>query len=592
MRSICWLHISDIHMRVIDAWSHDVVLKAMCEDMVRRRGHGVSPDFILATGDLAFSGKMEEYKLVESFFDALSTASGVPKERIFCIPGNHDIDRNRQKMCFVGARQFAQSQNEIDHLLSSPEDMETLLRREDSYRKFQSSYLEGQSKEWTEDGLGYVSIVSIDYIRLAIIGLDSSWLAEGGLSDTGKLLIGERQVINALKIAERNDPHIIISMAHHPFQLLQDFDRRPVQNRIERMCHFFQYGHFHEPEVRTAGLKASGCLMLSVGAAFETRQSINTYSIVSLDLMYGKRIITTIQFQPAKGEFGPESSEEYPIEIEPSGACNVYELAEAITAYDRALSPLAHYLAALLLDQKTDMLIVGQGKYAFGSYAVVKEQPESTLKNATMKFMPFKNVLRVYYKRLPLSDILNRFGDAVARYGATLEEASKGNGELKSRLGALEQDARAIAKTIPQSAFSHTVMLLKDIAADQDWTQLRVQSERHLDSTDAELASKAKRFLALALSHSGEAAERARSISLYQSIVEEENAELSDVAILATLLIGTRRYEEAKHAVLGGIAKFPDRGAAFSEIGQRIVEATEDREFRDQMAQAVKVRRK
>jgi hypothetical protein len=56
MRSICWLHISDIHMRVSDAWSQDIVLQAMCADIAEQCKEGTIPDFILATGDLAFSG--------------------------------------------------------------------------------------------------------------------------------------------------------------------------------------------------------------------------------------------------------------------------------------------------------------------------------------------------------------------------------------------------------------------------------------------------------------------------------------------------------------------------------------------------------
>jgi 3',5'-cyclic AMP phosphodiesterase CpdA len=178
MRPICWLHISDIHMRPRDAWSHDVVLKAMCEDITRRKKSGLTPDFILATGDLAFSGNVAEYKSVESFLDAISVASGVPKDRIFCIPGNHDIDRERQKMSFYGARHFAQSQNQIDSLLASREEMDTLIKRQSNYRTFQESYLKGQKREWTEDGLGYVSVASFDNIRLTIVGLDSAWLAE------------------------------------------------------------------------------------------------------------------------------------------------------------------------------------------------------------------------------------------------------------------------------------------------------------------------------------------------------------------------------------------------------------------------------
>lgn len=103
MRPICWLHVSDIHVRARDAWSQDVVLRAMCDDIARRRMGGLAVDFILATGDLAYSGKTEEYTIAAIFFDALGVAAGVPKERIFCIPGNHDIDRERQKLAFLGA---------------------------------------------------------------------------------------------------------------------------------------------------------------------------------------------------------------------------------------------------------------------------------------------------------------------------------------------------------------------------------------------------------------------------------------------------------------------------------------------------------
>ena len=42
MRRICWLHISDIHMRVRDAWSQDFVPKAMCEDIARLRTKGMA----------------------------------------------------------------------------------------------------------------------------------------------------------------------------------------------------------------------------------------------------------------------------------------------------------------------------------------------------------------------------------------------------------------------------------------------------------------------------------------------------------------------------------------------------------------------
>jgi hypothetical protein len=47
-------------MRVNKAWSQDVVLKAMCDDIAKQRNESATPDFVLATGDLAFSGNAKD----------------------------------------------------------------------------------------------------------------------------------------------------------------------------------------------------------------------------------------------------------------------------------------------------------------------------------------------------------------------------------------------------------------------------------------------------------------------------------------------------------------------------------------------------
>ena len=314
MRPICWLHISDIHLRLDNEWPQDVVLNAMCGNIEKQRSEGIAADFILVTGDIAFSGRSEEYKLAASFFDNLQTASGVAKERIFCIAGNHDIDRDRQKFCFRGARSELRSVGQVDAFLEGGENLETLLKRQQNYRQFQQSYFASQERTLTADGLGYVSRLEIDEIQLAIVGLDSAWLAEGGMDDHGKLFIGERQAINAIKLAQGGEvpPNIIVGMAHHPLHLLQDFDRQPVQNRIKEEFHFFHCGHLHEPEAHITGPGASGCLTLVAGASFETRQARNAYYIVKLDLLRAVRNMKSFQYNSTKGAFSFASIREVP----------------------------------------------------------------------------------------------------------------------------------------------------------------------------------------------------------------------------------------------------------------------------------------
>jgi 3',5'-cyclic AMP phosphodiesterase CpdA len=585
--SISWLHISDIHMCVRDAWSQDVVLRAMCDNISLQSKEGVTIDFILATGDLAFSGATEEYELTKPFFDALSKASGVGKERIFCIPGNHDINRTRQKLCFLGARQFFQSVNQVDSLLHPGEELETLLKRQENYRAFQSSYFTGQERIRTSDGLGYISTLTINDVRLAIVGLDSAWLAEGGEGDHGKLLIGERQVINALSLANDFEPHLVIAMAHHPLHVLKEFDRLPIQNRIEQGCHFFHCGHLHEPEARQVGHMRSSCLTLAAGASFETRLSQNSYSLVTLDLLQAQRTVTTIQYRPTSGAFTYTSSESYPIEIAQAGTCTVSELALAMKAYRPSLSMFAHYLSALLLEAKSEIPIPNQTEHFFGSFALLQTQPNSELKHKTTAFMAFRNLLRVHYKRIPLGDIFARYGEMVAGYGTMLEGMANLHPDLKARLTQMEREAGMLAATEPQQS-SYTIELFSQLAKEYEWSLLRDQAERHLDSPDRVVAIQAKRMLALSLAQSEEPVDKDTAIELYRSLIQEVDAAVSDFGNLATLFVDAGNIEEAKTTVFDGIRKFPTRaGDSFLAIGRRIVEMTGDRELRKQLEAAI-----
>ena len=525
MRPIYWLHISDIHLRACEAWSQDVVLEAMCDHITHQRTQGTVADFILATGDIAFSGKTDEYVLAASFFDAVSTAAGVPKERIFCIPGNHDIDRDRQKMCFQGARASLRNQNKVDELLAGGEDLETLLKRQEGYRHFHRSYFAGQDRSWTGDGLGYMSRLTIEDVRLAILGFDSAWMANGGLEDYGKLVIGERQVINAIGLAQKSgdSPHIIVGIAHHPFHLLQDFDRRPVQSRIERSCHFFHCGHLHEPEVRTTGHIGSGCLTVATGASFETRQSHNTYSIVALDLHRAVRTVTTVHYDPSTGAFLAGLAEDYPIDVLPTETCSVSELAHAIQKHGPALAPLCHYISALLLDQKSELPIPAQHGHTFGSFAVLQAQPDGNLKRKTAAFLAFRNTLRLLHKRLSLTDILMQHGVAVVEYGNALVELCNTQPALKARFAEYEQDAKTLASTEPQDSFTHTGALLMELAGAHEWVLLREQAQRHVDSPNPAIAMDAKRMLALCLANSHETADKSAAVELYRSLVDCNN---------------------------------------------------------------------
>jgi hypothetical protein len=220
--------------------------------------------------------------------------------------------------------------------------------------------------------------------------------------------------------------------------------------------------------------------------------------------------------------------------------------------------------------------------------AVLQAQPDTDLKSKTINFMVFKNVLRVFYKRIPLSEIFGRYGVAVEQYGNILEEICNSQPEFKARLAEREKESQMLGSGAPQEAFPNTVALLEQLATEHEWTLLREQAERRLSSPDKKIAILAKRMLAQSLAHSAESADKAAAAEHYRSLIKDGSADSVDAKNLAILLIDAEKFEEARGIVLDGIVRFPANTAdSFFQVGLKIVEATGDRKFRKRLETAM-----
>src|SRR5713101_2024250 len=91
------LHLSDIHFRT----QSNPILEKLPAIVAATRTHaaGINACIIAASGDIAFSGKEDEYKEAEIFFVSLRTSlqgvlPDIPIHWAF-IPGNHDCDHSK-----------------------------------------------------------------------------------------------------------------------------------------------------------------------------------------------------------------------------------------------------------------------------------------------------------------------------------------------------------------------------------------------------------------------------------------------------------------------------------------------------------------
>lgn len=583
MRAVTWLHISDFHLRESEEWPQRAVMSAMLDDITRRCAAGLAVDFVLATGDLAFSGEESEYDLVAGFFSELSAAIKLPCHMIYCVPGNHDVQRERYKTLFDGARQKLRSENDVYAFLSDTDERSTLLLRQAGFSRFQERVLAVQERRRTTDDLGYVSVLDIDDLRIAIVGLNSAWLAEGGDTDERQLVLGEHQVMSAIDIAASTTPHVIIGMQHHPFDYLKRFDQQATQRRVEDACHLFHCGHLHQPDAAQAVTRSGTCLSLCAGASYESRIFHNAYSVVTLDPLHARAEVTFVQYRPSEGAFSFESRRTYEHEIHSATFCSTVELATCIELHCQEAVGMSYYLASLLLGDVTDVPIRMEESVAFGVPALLSGKSDRELMEATHAVLAVGRAVRLLYGRKPLDEILSDHGEAVRIYVEKLRTLGTTHRGLREQIVMRNNDAASLAGVDDTTPFRHTLNLLDELLEQGDWDGLRELAERCWKLDNPVVAAKGKRALALCLARCSERSERLRAICLFRELVVTEHGDAGDWAGLATLLTDVSDHEAAKTAVREGIRTFPEKIDGFVEVGMKIVAATGDIVFRNEL---------
>lgn len=91
------LHLSDIHFHTgsgdIFDLDSDLRNELLLDAHSFAQEHTASPHAVLISGDIAYSGSHDEYSHAKEFLAELCEKQGHTIEIVWCVPGNHDIDR-------------------------------------------------------------------------------------------------------------------------------------------------------------------------------------------------------------------------------------------------------------------------------------------------------------------------------------------------------------------------------------------------------------------------------------------------------------------------------------------------------------------
>ena len=207
MAGLTWLHLSDWHQRGKD-FNRRVVRDALIQDLQDRTR--ISADlaqinFIVFSGDVAFAGKAEEYKAaIEHLFDPVRKVTALDCDRLFIVPGNHDLDRGAFDLLPAALLKPFISEAQVQEWLTDDKKRGRLLDPFEAYSKFVGEYTR-------QDQPAYTSVRTLDIAgkQIALLGLNSALLcgrsknAGGEVNDYGFLVVGEPQIHEALtRIAE------------------------------------------------------------------------------------------------------------------------------------------------------------------------------------------------------------------------------------------------------------------------------------------------------------------------------------------------------------------------------------------------------
>jgi len=289
MGGLTWLHLSDWHQNGNDI-NRQIVRDRLIDDIQNRvsiNNDLEKIDFIVFSGDIAWSGKTDEYERAKTeLFEPLIEACDLDPKRLFIVPGNHDLDTSK-----IPSRLLAplESNDDTNYWLSNGNRLEA-LRPLRNFSDFVSEYTKQETPDFAS-----IRNWNINGRDVSLIGIDSAWMccrrknASGKFDDKGVVVVGESQIYNSLKTILKSN--IKIAVLHHHFDWLAEFEWSQIVHRLMEECNFVLFGHRHESEVEVIRGTIGDCIIIPGGACYFDRQYHNSYNFVHLDFESKKGIV-------------------------------------------------------------------------------------------------------------------------------------------------------------------------------------------------------------------------------------------------------------------------------------------------------------
>lgn len=287
METISWIHLSDLHLTQEKLPAEkDCILKKLFLDIKKREQ--ISPDLkdvdmIFITGDITQSGKefdVFDRDVLSKILESLGLDPEKDKNKVFIVPGNHDVDRDKLNGLFP--RSFRNIET-VKQVIENQDLLPMYLERQgDYFRYFENNYSEIK----LIDNHIYAKETRNSKYKIMILGFNSSWCAgekfesEDNMTNADKMILGRPQLLRLIQDFDTSE-YIIISLLHHDLHSFKSFEEHDVIESLEEESDFILHGHKHK--LRTDDDLYSNVYRISAGTT-DTKDNIGyNYVVVKPD---------------------------------------------------------------------------------------------------------------------------------------------------------------------------------------------------------------------------------------------------------------------------------------------------------------------
>ena len=269
------LHLSDIHISKNDLQINNLAQKI--EQACHYELSEIVKLFIVISGDIANTGKKEEYTLAEKFIqelsDSLKQGHYLNSINIILVPGNHDCNFANNKMAVR------------DKLLSNIEDnvdieiVNECIKVQDNFWEFYTNL----NLESPKSRLSYQLIYENDINSKIIFNCyNTSWTSTIHEKDNDKIL----PTYSYLNSSKRTND-IVVSVFHHPtswFNTHTDINHRhSFENHLLHSSNIVLCGHEHLTQTKKiSSLNEKDGFVYIEGAALKNEKQ-SSFTFITID---------------------------------------------------------------------------------------------------------------------------------------------------------------------------------------------------------------------------------------------------------------------------------------------------------------------